>query len=189
MLESFYLTGWGAFGMVLFLLLPFLLVFLYVVFTKLYVDSSPSKADRSKFVRMEWMWVGLVIVVFVVVNVASLQFMPTVYTAKALASGEKITDVNFTAESWSYNFSDTKIESGRPIRFSGKSNDTMHGFAIYHPNGKILFTLMLMPGLENPTSIIYTFKEPGTYTVRCLEYCGLGHHEMRDEIVVVASSS
>lgn len=189
MLESFYLTGWGAFGMLLFMLLPFAFVFLYVVFKKTYVDSSPSKADRSKFVRVERMWIGFAAVVFIVVNVASLEYMPSVYTAKALASGEKITEVSFTAESWSYDLPETKIEVGRPIRFSGKSNDTMHGFALYHPKGKVLFTMMLMPGLENPTSIIYTFKDPGTYIVRCLEYCGLAHHEMRDEIVVVASSN
>jgi len=186
MLESFYLTGWGAFGMLLFLLLPFAAVFCYIVIKKTYLDSSPSKAEKSKYVRLEWLWVGFVIVVFVAVNVGSIDFMHTVSSAKAAASGEKITEVNFTAESWSYDLPETKIVVGRPIRFSGKSLDTMHGFAIYHPSGRILFTMMLMPGMENPTSLIHTFKEAGTYTVRCLEYCGAQHHEMRDKIVVAA---
>jgi cytochrome c oxidase subunit 2 len=48
----------------------------------------------------------------------------------------------------------------------------------------MLFTMMLMPGLETPASIVHTFTEPGIYKVRCLEYCGAAHHEMRDEIVV-----
>jgi len=30
----------------------------------------------------------------------------------------------------------------------------------------------------------YTFKEPGTYRVLCLEYCGVAHHEMTADIKV-----
>ena len=189
MLESFYLTGWGAFGMMLFMLVPFMAVFFYVVLSKSYGDSSPSKAPQSSFVKMERAWIGLVIIVFVGVNIASIDFMPTTATAKAMASVEKLTEVSFTAESWSYDITETKIEVGKPIRFSGKSLDTMHGFAVYHPDGKVLFTMMLMPGLEGPTSLVHTFKDAGTYTVRCLEYCGNSHHEMRDELVVVAAGS
>jgi cytochrome c oxidase subunit 2 len=111
--------------------------------------------------------------------------MPTVSTVRAAASGQAITEVDVTAESWAYDISEQTIEVGRPIRFSGKSTDTMHSFAVYHPEGKVLFTMMLIPGMDTPTSLIHTFTEPGTYTVRCLEYCGLMHHEMRDELVVV----
>ena len=187
MLESFYLTGWGAFAMMLFMLIPFMAVFLWVVYRKAFVDPTPSNADKRAYTRVEMAWIGFVVVVFVVVNMASIDFMPTVRTANAAASGAPITDYSFTAESWSFDLPETKIEVGKPVRFSGKSLDTMHGFAIYHPNGKVLFTMMLMPGMEHPTSLIHTFTEPGTYTVRCLEYCGLAHHGMNDEIEVVAA--
>ncbi|MDP6572460.1 MAG: hypothetical protein QGI63_08650 [Rhodospirillales bacterium] len=185
MLDSLFLSGWGAFGMVLFLLIPFLFVFFYVVFRKSFVDSNPGTTDAKKYVRLEGMWIGLVVLVFVGVNIASIGYMPTVSTAKAATSGQDIIDVNFTAKSWVFDFAEATIEVGRPVRFSGKSLDTMHGFAVYHPSGKVLFTMMLMPGMEKPTSLIHTFTEPGTYTVRCLEYCGIAHHEMRDEIVVI----
>jgi cytochrome c oxidase subunit 2 len=65
----------------------------------------------------------------------------------------------------------------------------MHSFAIYSPDGDVLFTMMLMPGLKGPTSIVYTFDKPGTYTVRCLEYCGINHHNMRDQLIVVAGNN
>ena len=187
MLESFYLSGWGAFIMMLLLFIPFFIVFYKIVYRKAFVDPSPSNAEQGKYVRTEHAWIALVVVVFVGVNVASIDFMPTVKTAKAVASGAAVTEVNFTAKSWFYDLPEVKIEVGKPIRFSGKSLDTMHGFAIYHPNGKVLFTMMLMPGMENPTSLIHTFTEPGTYTVRCLEYCGNAHHEMYDELVVTAA--
>ncbi|MCW9034074.1 MAG: hypothetical protein OQJ97_07610 [Rhodospirillales bacterium] len=186
MLDSLYLSGWGAFGMTIFMFIPFFVVFMYVVVKKSFSDPNPTTGDGN-YAKAEWLWLGFVTIVFVGVNIASIGYMPTVATAKAVASGEKITEVNFTAESWSFDIPEVTIEVGKPIRFSGKSNDTVHGFAIYDPHGDILFTMMLMPGMESPTSLIHTFTEPGTYLVRCLEFCGLAHHEMRDEIVVVGS--
>jgi cytochrome c oxidase subunit 2 len=114
--------------------------------------------------------------------------MPTVITANAKASGVKTTNISVKAQSWDFDISEGTITVGKPVKFSGISTDTMHGFAVYHPNGKVLFTMMLMPGSSEPTSLIHTFTEPGTYTVRCLEYCGANHHEMRDEITVVANN-
>jgi cytochrome c oxidase subunit II len=185
MLDSIYLSGWGAFGITLFMFVPFFVVLLFVVFKKASAGADTGSGDYS---RTEWMWLGFVSVFFVVVNIASIGYMPTVATAEAKASGVEVVEVPFTAESWSFDLPETKLEVGQPIRFSGKSTDTIHGFAIYHPDGDVLFTMMLMPGLSNPTSLVHTFTEPGTYTVRCLEYCGLQHHEMRDEIVVVAKN-
>jgi cytochrome c oxidase subunit 2 len=187
MVDSFYLTGWGALWMTLILFVPFAVVFLYVIIKK--SSSNSGDPGSGNYSRVEALWVGLVVVVFVGVNLGSIGYMPTVATATANASGQDILDVDITAESWAFDISSNKIEVGRPVRFSGKSMDTMHSFAVYHPNGKVLFTMMLMPGLDNPTSLIHTFTEPGTYTVRCLEYCGLSHHEMLDELVVVAKSN
>jgi cytochrome c oxidase subunit 2 len=34
---------------------------------------------------------------------------------------------------------------------------------------------------------VYTFDQPGTYTVQCLEYCGLGHAPMKATFEVVAT--
>ena len=92
-----------------------------------------------------------------------------------------------TAQSWSYDISNREFEVGRPVRFSVKSADTVHGFAVYHPDGRVLFTIMLIPGV-GPSSLIYTFTEPGSYKVRCLEYCGTAHHVMQDHLVVTARS-
>ncbi|MBL95879.1 MAG: hypothetical protein CMF70_11330 [Magnetovibrio sp.] len=188
MFDALFQSGWGAYAMMLFMLIPFLCIFFYVVIRKSIIDPSPSTADKKSFKKFEYLWMGLVVFVFVTVNVASIQFMPTVITANAAASDENIFDVDVSAVSWSYDISEQTLEVGRPIRFSAKSEDTMHSFAVYHPDGRMLFTMMLMPKMDGPTSLIYTFKDPGTYTVRCLEYCGLSHHDMRDELTLVASN-
>ncbi|HJL66667.1 MAG: hypothetical protein QF586_01190 [Arenicellales bacterium] len=185
MLDFLYLNGWGAFVMVLLMAVPFAVVFTYVIHKKTVVDQGPAATLPDKISQIEIGWIALVLVVFVGVNLYSISYMPTARTANALASGQDIQQVDLTARSWSYEISNRTVKAGTPVRFSGKSADTMHGFAIYHPDGDVLFTMMLMPGLEGSTSIIHTFDEPGIYTIRCLEYCGLAHHAMRDQLTVV----
>ena len=129
-----------------------------------------------------------VISLFVVVNLASIKYIPAVATAWAEANEKDIVDVTVAAESWSYDISQQEFKVGQVIRFSAKAVDTVHGFAIYHPKGNVVFTMMLVPGV-GPSSLIHKFEEPGVYKVRCLEYCGIAHHEMSDEIIVKASSS
>lgn len=184
---DFLFSGWGAFAMTLFMLLPFAAVFTYVVRRKSVADRGPATTAPASLSRVEGAWLAAVFVIFVGVNLASMKYMPTIATAHAATTRTDIQDVDLTATSWSYEMSTREIEAGRPVRFSGRSSDTMHGFAVYHPNGRLLFTMMLMPGLSKPTSLIHTFEDPGTYKVRCLEYCGIAHHGMRDEITVVAA--
>ena len=184
---DFLFSGWGAFWMTLFMLVPFAAVFYYVLRRKSVVDATPSATPRAEISRIEAIWLAGVLVLFVGVNLASLKYMPTLATAHAATTRTDIQQVDLTATSWAYDMKVRQVEAGRPVRFSGRSSDTMHGFAVYHPDGRLLFTMMLMPGLAKPTSLIHTFKDPGRYTVRCLEYCGIAHHTMRDELVVVAA--
>jgi cytochrome c oxidase subunit 2 len=187
MLDALF-TDRGAFWMTLAMVGPFALVFIYVIWRKSVVDPSPAGTPRARISRIEAVWLVVVVAVFVAVNVASIRYMPTVATAHAATAPENVMRVDVSAQSWAFDLSQRKIEAGRPVRFSGRSTDTIHGFAVYHPDGRMLFTMMLMPGLKNPTSLVHTFKEPGRYRVRCLEYCGIAHHAMQDELQVVARS-
>jgi len=185
---DFLFSGWGAFWMTLFMLVPFAAVFYYVLRRKSIVDPSPAATARAQISQVEVSWLAVVLVVFVGVNLASMKYMPILASARAASERSDLQSVDLTATSWAYDISNRRIEAGRPVRFSGRSSDTMHGFAVYHPDGRLLFTMMLMPGLTRPTSLIHTFDDPGTYKVRCLEYCGIAHHTMRDELVVVAAA-
>ncbi len=182
MLDFMYQSSWGAFTIMLFFHVPFLLVFFYILYRKTAVDPGPSGTDDGRISRAEGLWITLVIVLFVGINVVSIKYMPTVSTAHA-ASAENIQNIDVTAQSWSYEISERQLEVGRPVRFSVKSADTVHGFGVYHPDGSVVFTMMLIPGMER-ASLIHTFTEPGKYRVRCLEYCGIAHHAMADELIV-----
>jgi cytochrome c oxidase subunit 2 len=77
------------------------------------------------------------------------------------------------------------VKAGSVVEFRVTSDDVNHGFAIYAPDGLIVTQTQAMPGYTN--KLLHTFKEPGTYTVQCLEYCGLGHAPMKTTLQVVAA--
>jgi len=187
MLNSLF-TGWGAFWTTMFMFVPFVLMGYYVIHRKSVTDPGPGGTPRNQLSRLEGIWLTVVFVFFVGVNLASLRFIPMIAAANAATGGKPLQEIEFTAKSWNYEISRRQIEADRPVRFSGRAGDTQHGFAVYHPDGRMLFTMLMMPNTTKPTTIVHTFTEPGTYKVRCLEYCGIGHHAMQDELVVVKTN-
>ena len=185
MLDFLYTTGWGAFTMLLFFQLPFLIGFMLIVMKRSKGVGESTEAGISK-AKVAWM--TAVVVLFFAVNLASIKYIPAVSTANALANEKDIVDVKIEASSWSYDMTEQEFKVGQAVRFSAKALDTVHGFAIYDPKGNVIFTMMLVPGVGE-SSLIHKFKEPGTYKVRCLEYCGIVHHDMSDEIIVTANAS
>lgn len=71
-----------------------------------------------------------------------------------------------------------RVPAGVPITFYITSQDVVHGYMVHGTN----INADLMPG--QVTSFRTTFKTPGDYSVICNEYCGIGHHNMMNRIIV-----
>ena len=184
MIDYLYTNAWGAFIVMLALQLPFLGVFFYVVNKKAFVDSDSGKTEPGKYSFARYSWLVVAVGAFILINIASIKYMPTIVEANAGTSAD-VKDVSVTARSWSYEISDTTFKAGQTVRFLVKSVDTVHSFAVHHPDGHLLFTMMLVPGMETQSAVVHTFTEPGEYTVRCLEYCGIAHHAMKNKLTVI----
>jgi cytochrome c oxidase subunit 2 len=113
------------------------------------------------------------------VSIGSLRPWP-----KAVAAGSDVIDVKATGSQWSWELVPKTVPVGKPVTFSVATTDVTHGFSVYDPDGHLLFQTQAMPGYINQVS--YTFKTPGKYKIFCMEYCGLAHHDMTDELVVAA---
>lgn len=87
-----------------------------------------------------------------------------------------------TGSQWSWTLSRTRLPMAVPIEFAVSARDVNHDFALYDPRGRLVAQVQAMPGYTN--RLVYQFSEAGTYTVRCLEYCGLAHHAMTASITV-----
>lgn len=64
-----------------------------------------------------------------------------------------------------------------PIVFDVTSRDVNHGFGIYDPRGRLYAQVQAMPMYVNHLPV--TFRTPGHYTIRCMEYCGIAHAAMQ----------
>lgn len=117
------------------------------------------------------------VVLGVAVAVATLRPWP--YDASA---SEDSVIVTAMGGQWSWEIAPQQVPVGRPIVFKVTSGDVNHGFGVYEPDGTMLFQTQAMPGYVN--QVRYTFTKPGKYRVLCMEYCGLVHHDMVEEIEV-----
>lgn len=159
--------------------------FIYVI-SQAGKSSDPARAQRAvktSTVLRRWLFLVLLLI-FVGVSYGSLRHFPIPPQQAPLAAKQV---VNVIGRQWSWEFSTNQVEAGVPVEFRVTSADVNHGFAIYAPDGRIVVQTQAMPGFTN--KILYTFDQPGTYMVRCLEYCGLAHHVMEAPINVVASAT
>ena len=84
--------------------------------------------------------------------------------------------------------SQVHIKVNETVKFVARSLDVNHGFSVLSSNKSMdspLLQMQVIPGFDNVA--YYTFKTPGTYTIRCLEYCGWNHPFMVSQITIVAT--
>ncbi|MGB9430545.1 MAG: cytochrome oxidase [Gammaproteobacteria bacterium] len=145
--------------------------------------AEAERAHRTSNILRRWLF-AVLLIGFVVVSYATLHRFPLPLQHDPLQATQV---VNVVGHQWSWELSTTQIETGVPIEFRVTSADVNHGFAIYAPDGRIVVQTQAMPGYTN--KILYTFDQPGTYVIRCLEYCGLAHHVMSADLNVVAAAT
>ena len=70
----------------------------------------------------------------------------------------------------------TKVKAGQPVQFNVTSKDVNHAMGLFDPEGRLIMNVEAIP---NYTTIrTQTFDQPGTYVIRCFEFCGYQHHQM-----------
>lgn len=105
----------------------------------------------------------------------------TVSSGVSSSSPVRATEVATAAES-----GEVKIKVGEVVKFVARSIDVNHGFAILSSSNSMdspLMQMQVIPGFDNV--FYYTFNKAGTYTIRCLEYCGWNHPYMTSLVTVV----
>ena len=128
-----------------------------------------------------WLFAGAVILL-AAVNYRALAELP--YVGFAPRPTGPLAAAAAIGEQWAWNISPNVFSVGQTVDFRVTSKDVNHGFGLYDPGMRIVAQTQAMPGYTNV--LRYTFTQPGTYRVLCLEYCGLAHHDMKSEITVRA---
>ena len=155
-----------------------------VFFGAIFLSTRP--AQRAKPARVEaWMgrevaWFAIVVVILIGGVAATIGNTP--WSASAAPGRQLVTG---TGVQYGFKFSTTTMHVGRQVEFHLKAADVNHAFAIYDPHGTFVAQSQMMPDWEQRLRV--TFDEPGVYTVRCFEYCGIGHASMVGEFRVVGA--
>ncbi|HWI27395.1 MAG TPA: hypothetical protein VN668_10540 [Stellaceae bacterium] len=160
---------------------------LAIVFAWVAAGADETLADygppiAAAYRLRTWLFAAAMIVL-VAANYRSLEALPYVSRSSPPPAGP-VQRVDVSAEQWAWTITPSSFSVGQTAEFHVSSKDVNHGFALYDPGMRIVAQTQAMPGYVNV--LRYTFKEPGTYQVLCLEYCGVEHHDMKTEINVAA---
>jgi cytochrome c oxidase subunit 2 len=156
------------------------IVWLYVVLNVSRTAPEPVVEEKTDRLRQRLVFpLGATLLILLAV---SIYFMPYP-DARARTIGDPTFSVHVDALQWAWIVDKQEIPVDTVIAFDVTSQDVNHGFAIYDPNGDLVTQVQAMPDYTN--KLIWRFDEPGEYTIRCLEYCGIGHHMMLAKLVVV----
>ena len=143
-------------------------------------------AVKARLYRIRPWWFAALVALIVVALATTLARLPYADTHDpSLREGSLV--VEALGNQWYWRLSHTEVPAGTPIAFEVQAGDVNHSFAIYDDQDRLLVQAQAMPGYTNV--VRHVFERPGTYTIRCLEYCGVGHHVMTATLAVTAATS
>jgi cytochrome c oxidase subunit II len=158
---------------------------LALVFIWVATGASVAIANYGPVIDSAYRWrvwlFGLALVVLIGTNFKTVGELPYINTLPQLPAAA-VQPTQVVAQQWNWTITPSTFKVGQTAEFYVTSKDVNHGFGLYDPEFRIVAEVQAMPGYTNV--LRYTFKEPGTYQVLCLEYCGVAHHAMQAEIKV-----
>jgi cytochrome c oxidase subunit II len=126
--------------------------------------------DVHRLAELEKNWLGIVVVILVGILAATIWFTPY---GKSTPPGAQVVKVDASQFFWK--ISPRRVTVRRPVAFVTRASDVNHGFGIFRGR-KLIAQIQVVP--DRDSTLIHTFTKPGTYTVLCLEFCGVGHDRM-----------
>jgi cytochrome c oxidase subunit II len=139
----------------------------------------PLDEDRSgTWSRRETGWLVVMVLALFALLMGTIFYVPYGQSAGSHPQFVRVTGVQFA---WAVD-APQDLVTGTPVEFIARSRDVAHGFGVYNPNDVLIFQAQISP--EYTQKIVHTFSQAGVYTVRCLEYCGAGHHLMVTKFTV-----
>jgi cytochrome c oxidase subunit 2 len=127
-------------------------------------------ADTEALAEFEKRWLLIVVVILVALLAATIWFTPYGHSTP-----ENAQVVHVDAQQFFWSISPARVRVDRPVAFETESKDVNHGFGIFKGH-KFIAQIQVVPG--KVSTLDHTFHETGTYTVLCLEFCGVNHHGM-----------
>ncbi|MFQ5986533.1 MAG: cytochrome c oxidase subunit II [Thermoplasmata archaeon] len=137
--------------------------------------------------RLEFLWTALPVLVIAIVGAATFQTLQITDTFPQETMTVKVIGQRF---SFSFVYPDNttaeglmRVQEGEVVRLEVTSTDVIHSYFV----SEFRLKIDAVPGRVNQ----YWFQalQVGTYTIRCAEYCGVGHFAMMATLEVFPAGS
>jgi len=102
-------------------------------------------------------------------------------TGQVIDRGGQRYEVHLVAKMWAFDPPEIRLPTGADVDLYVSAQDVTHGVYIEHTNVNV----MAVPGAVNAARV--RFATPGTYTMLCHEYCGIGHQNMAGKFIIGAA--
>jgi cytochrome c oxidase subunit II len=141
------------------------------------------KIDETRAARWEAGFFLGAVAALLVLFLATLAWLPW-NSGAAVSASDKTVTVTVTASQFAFNVDGGPIASGQVVELDAMATDVNHGLGVYDGN-RLLFQVQMMPGYVN--KYFWIFDHPGTYQLRCMEFCGNGHAFMVGKLEVAGA--
>lgn len=165
-----------------------------IVFTYIFISSNRAEQDKQGMANPLKKRFWFLLILFVILGIFATVTIPkSPYYLFADETPKKV--VYVSAKQFDFIMSEKAIDPKNPyseeeiellanelVEFRVTSLDVNHGFAIYNESNRLITQVQAMPGYVN--RLRFKFKEPGEYSILCLEYCGMAHQVMSSSFIV-----
>jgi cytochrome c oxidase subunit 2 len=150
-----------------------------IVFRSTRVGFRVKTAGRRTLEKRESLW-GLAVITFLVVVIAATMVSLPYWAVNSDASQGK-QRIEVVGQQYAWTVAPARAKVGESILVV-RSKDVSHGVGVYDPDDTFITQVNVLPGVTQELAV--DFDKPGTWTFRCMEYCGVDHHLMRNTLEV-----
>ncbi|MFA5564700.1 MAG: hypothetical protein WC184_02245 [Acidimicrobiia bacterium] len=154
-------------------------LFVVVALTSRGPTQRLDEVSTKGYALRRW-WFAILSTTLILAFLIMIPFYP--YGRSKSSANENAIHYNIIARQYLFEGLPPQIPVDTPIIFEVYAADVNHGFAIYNPDNQLIGQVQAMPSYRN--ELVMTFTEVGQYSVRCLEFCGIGHHLMGGSFTV-----
>lgn len=148
------------------------------VFRSTRVGFKVRATSRRTLEKRESYW-GFAVITFLVVVLAGTMFSLPYWQASEAKTSQKI---DVTGRQFAWTVDPPRARAGEETLMVVRSVDVSHGVGLYDPDDKLVKQVNVLPGVTQ--EMVVTLDKPGTYEVRCMEFCGVDHHLMQNKLEV-----
>ena len=151
-----------------------------IVFRSTRVGFHVRTPRRSALERRETLW-GFVVLTFLVIVLGGTIFQIPYWSDTSKAGVRQ--HLTVTGRQFAWTVDPARIKAGVKTEIDVRATDVNHGLGIYDTEDRLVKQVNVVPGVKQQFTM--TFDKPGTYRLLCLEFCGLDHHLMANDLEVV----